>query len=171
MASKMTYNASGKLFILNSGVTDFDVVVDLYSDAKEDWLTDSLLNKFRFPLMAIGGQAIGGGRAISPYIMLRYGWKVRPQEADHTLTVAGNLITDDESVPFADVLGDYQVTIKSIVSSNSLTASGTALSASDLTSIINGVWDETITEHTATGSAAKMLKDIKTKATLASLKG
>jgi len=170
MAQKMTYIPASKLFVLNSGVTDFDVVLNLYSDAKEDWLTDTVLNKFKFPLLAIGGQAIGGGRVISPYIMIRYGWKVRPQEADHTLTVAGNLITDDESTPFAEVLGSYQVTIKSIVSSNSLTASGTALSPSDLTSIINGVWDETIIGHTGTGSAAKMLRDIKLKATLASLK-
>ena len=130
----------------------------------------SLLNKFKFPLVAIGGQAIGGGRVISPYIMLRYGWKVRPHEADHTLTVAGNLITDDESTPFAEVLGSYQVTIKSIVSSNSLTASGTALSPSDLASIINGVWNESATAHISTGSVGKMLKDIKLKATIASLK-
>lgn len=170
MAAKMTYNPGSKLFILNNGVVDFDVVVDLYSDAKEDWLSDTLLNKFKFPLLAIGGQAIGGGRVISPYIMVRYGWKIRPHEADHTLTVAGNLITDDESTPYASVLGDYQVIIKSIVSSNSLTASGTALSPADLASIINGVWDETVAEHTATGSTAKMLKDIKTKVTLASLK-
>lgn len=170
MAQKMTYIPGSKLFVLNSGVTDFDVVVDLYSDAKEDWLTNTVLNKFKFPLLAIGGQAIGGGRVISPYIMIRYGWKVRPQETDHTLTVAGNLITDDETSPFVNVLGNYQVEIKSIVSSNSLTASGTALSASDLTSIINGVWDETIVGHTAAGSAAKILRDIKLRATIASLK-
>ncbi len=170
MAEKMTYDPGNKLFILNSGVVDYDVVVDLYSDAKEDWMTDALLNKFRFPIIAIGGQAIGGGRVISPYIMLRYGWKVRPQEADHTLTVAGNLITDDESSPFASVLGDYQVIIKSIVSSNSLTASGTALSPTDLNNIISGVWDEAIAGHATIGSAAKILKDIKLKATLASLK-
>lgn len=170
MAAKMTYDAPNRLFILNSGVVDFDVVVDLYSDAKEDWMTDMTLNKFKFPLLAIGGQAIGGGRIISPYIMIRYGWKVRPQEADHTLTVAGNLITDDESSPFASVLGDYQVTIKSIVSSNSLTASGTALSPSDLASIVNGIWDEAIAAHATPGTAARLLKDIKTKATLASLK-
>lgn len=170
MAQKMTYIPGNKLFVLNSGVIDFDVVVDLYSDAKEDWLTDTVLNKFKFPLLAIGGQAIGGGRVISPYIMLRYGWKVRPQEADHTLTVAGNLITDNESTPFAEVLGNYQVIIKSIVSSNSLTASGTALSPADLTSIINGVWNEVLAGHMTSGSAAKMLRDIKLKATLASLK-
>ena len=130
MAQKLTYDTDNKLFILNSSVTDLDVVVDLYSDAKEDWLTDTLLNKFRFPLVAIGGQGIGGGKVISPYIMLKYGWKIRPHEADHTLTIAGNLITEDESTPFVNVLGDYQVIIKSIISSNSLTT-GVAISSSD----------------------------------------
>lgn len=167
----MTYDTGKRLFILNNGVTEFDVVIDLYSDAKEDWLTDSLLNKFAFPLLAIGGQPIGGGQVISPYIMLRYGWKVRPYEGDHTLTVAGNLITDDETTPFASVIGDYQVIIKSIVSSNSLTASGANVSATDLANIADGVWEEIIADHTdVTGSAAKTLRDAKQKATLASLK-
>lgn len=170
MAAKMTYDTTNKLFILNFGVIDFDVVVDLYSDGKEDWLSDTLLNKFKFPLLAIGGQAIGGGRTISPYITLINGWKIRPHEADHTLTVAGNLITDDASSPFTSVLGDYQVIIKSIVSSNSLTASGTALSSSDLASIINGVWNEVITGHLDANSTGRTLSDAKKRATLASLK-
>lgn len=170
MAVKMTYDTSNKLFILKNGVTSFDAVIDLYSDAKEDWLSNALLNKFKFPIVAIGGQGIGGGQVISPYIMLRYGWKIRPQETDHTLTVAGNLITDDESSPFVNVLGDYQVTIKSIVSANSLTA-GVAITAGDLANIADKVWDELLADHTAiTGSVAKTLKDIKTRATLASLK-
>lgn len=167
----MTYDTTNRVFVLNNAVTDFDVVVDLYSDAKEDWLSNSLLNKFKFPLLAIGGQSIGGGKVVSPYIILRYNWKVRPYEGDHTLTVAGNLITDDESSPFTNVLGDYQVIIKSIVSSNSLTASGANISSADLANISAGVWREIIANHTGvTGGAAKMLRDIKTKATLASLK-
>lgn len=174
MAQKMTYEPSGKLFILNTGVTAFDVVVDLYSDAKEDWLADPLLNKFKFPVLAIGGQSIGGGQVISPYIMLRYGWKLRPYEADHTLTVSGNLITDDETAPFTNVLGDYQVTIKSIVTSNSLTSGGSGavtLSQTDISNIADGVWEEILADHVnITGSVAKAIKDIRTKATLASLK-
>lgn len=170
MAAKMTYDTANKLFILNSGVIEFDVVVDLYSDAKEDWLTDALLNKFRFPIVAIGGQPIGSGQIISPYIMLRYGWKIRPHEADHTLTVAGNLITDDGSSPFTSVLGNYQVTIKSIVSANSLTAADVAISAADLANIADKVWDEAIAGHLITGSVGRTLKDTKTRATLASLK-
>lgn len=169
MAAKLTYDTGKKLFILNNGVTDLDVVVDFYSDVKEDWLTNPLLNKFKFPMIAIGGQAIGGGRVISPYIMLRYGWKIRPHEADHTLTVAGNLITDDETSPFVSVLGNYQVAIKSIVSANSLTA-GVAITSTDIANIVNSVWDKDIASHNIVGSTAKILKDIKRKATLASLK-
>src|SRR3989344_6642255 len=147
MAAKLTYDTSKKLFILNSGITSIDVVADLYSDAKEDWKTDSLLNKFTFPMLAIGGQGIGGGQKVSTYVILRNGWKIRPHEADHTLTVAGNLITDDETSPFVNVLGDYQVTIKSIVTSNSLTASGVGLTPTDLANIADSVWDELITAH------------------------
>lgn len=169
MAFKFTVDTDNRIFVLNSGVTGINVVVDIYSDGKEAWLSDSLLNKFKFPLLAVGGQPIGGGQVISPYIVLRYGWKIRPQEADHTLTVTGNLITDDESFPFANVLGDYQVVIKSIVTSNSLTA-GAAISESDIANIASGVWDELIANHLNAGSMGKVLKDTKTKATLASLK-
>ncbi len=172
MAAKFTYEPNLKLFILNNGVTALDVVVDLYSDAKEDWRSDALLNKFRFPILAIGGQGIGGGQKVSPYIILRYGWKIRPYEGDHTLTIAGNLITDDESSPFTSVLGNYKVVIKSIVTSNSITSTSTnTLSQADINSIADGVWREILADHTGvSGSTAKALKDIKTKATLASLK-
>lgn len=172
MAQKLTYDTNKKLFILNNGVTALNVVTDLYSDAKEDWLTDPLLNKFRFPILAIGGQAIGGGQVISPYIMLRFGWKVRPHEADHTLTVTGNLITDDESTPYADVLGDYQVVIKSIVTSNSLTsaASTVNISQTDIETIASTVLDEIVANHQTTGSVGEILTQIKKKATLASIK-
>lgn len=170
MAQKLTYDPANRLFLLNSGVTAINAVVDIYSDAKEDWLTDPALNKFKFPLLAIGGQSIGGGQAISPYIQFRFGWKIRPDEADHTLTVTGNLITDDESSPFADVLGDYQVIIKSIVTSNSLTTTGVGLTQTDITNLTDSIWDELLANHLAEGSIGKTLKDIKTKATLASLK-
>ncbi len=167
----MTYDTSKKLFILNDGVITFNVVVDLYSDAKEDWKTNTTLNKFIFPIVAIGGQGIGGGQKVSTYVILRNGWKIRPHEADHTLTVAGNLITEDETSPFVNVLGDYQVIIKSVVSSNSLTASGANISQADLDNISASVWEELVASHIGvSGSAAKFLKDIRTKATLASLK-
>lgn len=169
MAAKMTYDTTNKLFILNDGVTSFDVVVDLYSDSKEDWITNSSLTKFIFPMLAIGGNPIGGGQKISTYVVVSNGWKIRPHEADHTLTVAGNLITDDESSPFVNVLGDYQVIIKSILSSSSLTSS-IAITQSDINNIADAVWDEVVAGHLDAGTAGRILSDAKKRATLASLK-
>ena len=121
MATKLTYNTTNKLFILNAGVTSLDAKVDLYSDAKEDWKSDAALNKFKFPIVGIGGQGIGEGQSISPYYQLLYGWKIRPDEANHILTVIGNIITDDESDPFVSTVGSFNVRIKFVVSSNSIT--------------------------------------------------
>ena len=84
MAAKFTVDTANKLFILNAGVTSLDVKIDLYSDAKEDWKDNVTLNKFRFPIQAIGGNDIGGGQKVSPYYILLFGWKIRPQEANHT---------------------------------------------------------------------------------------
>ena len=121
MAASLTYDTTNKLFILNAGVTALDIKVDLYSDVKEDWKNDASLTKFRFPIISVGGQSIGGGQVISPYYILRYGWKIRPQEANHTLTISGNVITDDETDVFINTVGNYNVRIKYVVSSNSLT--------------------------------------------------
>ena len=121
MAAKLTYDTTNKLFILNTGVTLFDIKVDLYSDAKEDWKNNVSLNKFKFPIISVGGQSIGSGQIISPYYILRYGWKIRPQEANHTLIVSGNIITDNDTDVFIDTIGNYNVRTKYIVSSNSLT--------------------------------------------------
>ena len=121
MAASLTYDTTNKLFILNAGVTALDIKVDLYSDVKEDWKDNASLTKFRFPVISVGGQSIGGGQVISPYYILRYGWKIRPQEANHTLTISGNVITDDETDVFINTVGNYNVRIKYVVSSNSLT--------------------------------------------------
>lgn len=128
-AAKHTYDTANKLFILNAGVTSYDAKVDFYSDTKEDWKDDSSLTKFRFPILGIGGQSIGAGQTISPYYQLRYGWKIRPQEANHILTVDGNIITDDGTDPFVNTVGDFNVRVKFTVSANSLTTTGGALSS------------------------------------------
>ena len=144
MAQKLTYDTTNKLFILNAGVVSLDAKVDLYSDVKEDWLSDSSLTKFKFPMQAIGGQSIGGGQTISPYITLLYGWKIRPQEANHTLVIVGNIITSDASSPFVPTVGAFNAVIYSQVSANSL-SSGSGLTVDEhnklmLTKqILNGV--------------------------------
>ena len=115
MAEKVTIDPSAKLFICKAGTTELDVRVDLYSDAKEDWRTDSSLNKYKFPFRVVGGDETDPveGNTIPTYAFLQYGWRVRPQEADHTLKVKGGiLVVDGGGDPFVDTLGDYTVRVR-----------------------------------------------------------
>ena len=57
----------------------------------------------------VGGNALGGGLFIPPYFFLMNGWRVRPMEASHNLTITGNLFVDGGGVPVVGTLGTYQV--------------------------------------------------------------
>ena len=59
----------------------------------------------------VGGIALGGGLFIPPYYFLRNGWRVRPMEASHNLTITGNLFVDGGGVPVVPTLGTYQVNV------------------------------------------------------------
>ena len=59
----------------------------------------------------VGGIALGGGLFIPPYFFLMNGWRVRPMEASHNLTITGNLFVDGGGVPVVGTLGTYQVNV------------------------------------------------------------
>lgn len=59
----------------------------------------------------VGGDALGGGLFIPPYFFLMNGWRVRPMEASHNLTITGNLFVDGGGVPVVGTLGTYQVNV------------------------------------------------------------
>lgn len=59
----------------------------------------------------VGGIALGGGLFIPPYFFLLNGWRVRPMEASHNLTITGNLFVDGGGVPVVPTLGTYQVNV------------------------------------------------------------
>ena len=59
----------------------------------------------------VGGNALGGGLFIPPYFFLLNGWRVRPMEASHNLTITGNLFVDGGGVPVVGTLGTYQVNV------------------------------------------------------------
>lgn len=109
-----TVDTTARLFIANPGVTAFDVRVDLYSDAKEHWIDDDQANRHEFPMVAFGGNDIdvGAGTRIPTYAFLRNGWRVRPQEATHTLAVGGGiLLVDGGGDPFVNTLAAWTVRI------------------------------------------------------------
>lgn len=59
----------------------------------------------------VGGIALGGGLYIPPYFFLLNGWRVRPMEANHNLTITGNLFVEGGGVPVVSTLGTFQVNV------------------------------------------------------------
>lgn len=59
----------------------------------------------------VGGDDLGGGLSIPPYFFLLNGWRVRPMESSHNLTITGNLFVDGGGVPVVSTLGTYQVNV------------------------------------------------------------
>jgi len=59
----------------------------------------------------VGGIALGGGLFIPPYFFLLNGWRVRPMEVDHDLTITGNLFVDGGGIPVVRTIGPYQVNV------------------------------------------------------------
>lgn len=115
MAGKVTFDASNRLIIVQSGITELDVKADLYSDAKEDWKTDAVLNRLRFPFRTVGGDPLGGGITAGAYFFLQNdnGWRLRPQEADHELTLVGNLYPEDSAqAVVVPTLGAFTVLVR-----------------------------------------------------------
>lgn len=90
MAAKVTFDHTTRTIKPKDPVTDtgsiqLDVQVDLYSDGKEDWLADTTLNKFYFPIEAIGGQPTAAGQLGTTYILTN-GWRLSPNK-NRTFTV------------------------------------------------------------------------------------
>lgn len=112
MAQKYTYDFNNRLLIVNSGITDIDVQVDLYSDWKEDFENGTFNPGVAIPLSTVGGEDLGGGKSIAPKFFIRNDWKVRPFEGDHALILTGDLFDDPPGAGIVvPVLGDFTVNV------------------------------------------------------------
>jgi hypothetical protein len=59
----------------------------------------------------VGGIALGGGLFIPPYFFLLNGWRVRPMNSDHNLTITGNLFVEGGGVPVVATQDVHQVNV------------------------------------------------------------
>lgn len=114
MAEKITFDTDNRLIICKAGVTELSVRVDLYSDAKEDWLVTPALRKYRFPMVPVGGMDTAPGEVSPLYLYLRGGWRLRPDEANHTLKLTNGALLvyeDTEIDPVVDTEGYFNVRV------------------------------------------------------------
>lgn len=78
-----------------------------------DWLAlDPNNSKWPMAMKQIGGDDLGGGLIIPPYIFLLNGWRVRPMEANQLLILSGNLFVDGGGQPVVSTLGNYNVSVQ-----------------------------------------------------------
>lgn len=107
----IAFDGTTKVITLSSGTVSLDVV-DLYSRWK-DWVTlDNA--KFLPAFEVVGGNTIdsASGTAIPLYAFLVNGWRIRPQEANHTLAVSGGvLLVSGGGDPFINPIGNFTVRI------------------------------------------------------------
>jgi len=107
-----TFDGANKVITLTSGTTTFSVR-DLWS-RWVDWVATSDNSKYLPAFTSVGGDDIDtvAGTKIPIYAFLQNGWKIKPQEADHTLSVTdGILLVSGGGDPFNDTTGAYTVRI------------------------------------------------------------
>lgn len=106
-----TFNGATKVVTLNNGETTLDVTI-LYSAWKR-WISAG--NAQYLPAFsAVGGETINAsaGTEIPLYAFLINGWKIKPQEANHTLDVTnGILLVEGGGDPFNNTTGSFVVRI------------------------------------------------------------
>jgi hypothetical protein len=113
--SKVTFDGGNRLIIVNSGVTEIDIKADVYAAWKE-WVIDADHAKWLPAMSAAGGDPTTAGRALGATFFMENGWKLRPYEGHHRLTITGNLYSRDGSDPFVNTVGAFNVRIVMAVS-------------------------------------------------------
>jgi hypothetical protein len=80
-----------------------------------DWVVLSDNAKWLPAFRSVGGDDLGGGISIPAYYFLTNNWRVRPMEANQTLSIDGNLFVDGGGDPVVQTLGDWRVLVKLVV--------------------------------------------------------
>lgn len=143
----ITFDPVAKRVILDSSSV---TATELFS-RWEDWAVLSDNVKYGMVFRQVGSDDLGGGLSIPPYFFLQGGWRVRPMESDHNLTITGNLFVEGGGVPVVRTLGAYQVNVNYTVpvQAQGISTSGSAgLSAADIDAIATlaaeKVWSKTL---------------------------
>jgi len=157
-----TFDGPNKRIILSTGTTSISIR-DMWSRAV-DWWTTSDNSKFIFPFTQVGGNDIdtSTGTKIPIYLFLMDGWKIRPQEASHTLNVGdGILLVDGGGDPFVNTLGSYVVRInyQQPVQAISFASDGDGTATIDYQQVTDAVWNAPLASYVSSGSFGKLLQE------------
>tara|TARA_R110000823_G_scaffold40754_17_gene107710 strand:+ start:234 stop:839 length:606 start_codon:yes stop_codon:yes gene_type:complete len=114
-AQKVTFDGINKLILINSGITEIDFRIDVYSNWKE-WSQVQTNSRFEQALNVVGGDPLPGFRVLGSTFFLENGWKIRSWEGNHLIDITGNVFSRDGSDPVLPTLGNFKVTVNFTVS-------------------------------------------------------
>lgn len=107
----LSFDGPNKLIVLSSGTVSLGVP-ELWS-RWVDWVAESDNSKYLPAMRSVGGDETDPGEYIPIYTFLLNGWRIRPQNADHTLTVDdGVLRVDGGGDPFVNTVDTHQVRVR-----------------------------------------------------------
>jgi hypothetical protein len=152
----ISFDGPTKVMTLSAGTVALSVR-DIWS-RWVDWFLTSDNSKYLPAFQQVGGDDIdeSAGTKIPIYAFLMNGWKIKPQEASHTLTVSdGILLVNGGGDPFNNTTGSYVVRInyQQPVQAISFTSEGVVTPAE----VADAVLDEILSEHIIPGSAGEAL--------------
>ena len=108
----ISFDGAERLITLSLGTVELSVP-DLYSRWK-DFVETGDNAKYAQAFSPVGGDPIDviAGTEVPLYAFMLNGWRIRPQEASHTLAVTGGiLLRDGGGDPFVNPLGAFTVRI------------------------------------------------------------
>ena len=116
--------------------SEFVVTRDIYAAWKR-WMALSDNAKWAKALSVVGGDPITDTQSLGSTFFLENGWRIRPDERDHKITLVGNLFTREpgESV-FLPTLGGFTVNAETRVSS----LVDSSVSRLDVTQLLGAVY-------------------------------
>jgi len=126
---------------------------------------------------ATGKESLGGGVQTGITVNLYPNWQLRFWAGNYQAEIkGGNLVGGPSGNPIAYTEG-VQVKLTQSAASTIVTSGGSALTTEEHDKLMSGleitipqgVWDEILASHNVAGSAAKIIKTTKLKATLSSI--
>lgn len=108
----LIFDGPTKIISLTPGTTSLSVR-DLWS-RWVDWFVTSDNSKYAIAMSNVGGDEIdpSEGIFVPIYVFLKNGWKIKPQEANHTLRIFdGILLVQGGGDPFLNTSGNFVVRI------------------------------------------------------------
>jgi len=155
----IAFDGPTKLITLSTGTTVMSVK-DLWS-RWVDWFVTSDNSKYQIAFEQVGGNDIDltDGTSVPAYIFIKNGWRIRPQEADHTLKVSeGVLVVDGGGDPFVDTLGAYTVRLNYQQPVQAITVSTGGGGGATAEDIADAVWNRLVPATPTSGSYGAFIK-------------